>query len=433
MTLLKDSNYKNINIALLSLENDIKNKTFDTSAINRQLEEINERIDEINAGSTGSNSSSSDVDNSAEINDLRAEIDAINGGIDDIEQKLSKVFSAENYVEDFNTAIESGVYYWNKNTTNRPATYGVLVVYEKVEDSSNSWIYQTAYSTSDKIYFRQKINELEWTSWQTIAYEDITKTYTIPDVTGYTVRYFKLGTFPWWFDKTVKVRLDGNSFADTVEFNVLGGNGRDASVNGWYTTNSGKTTGIYVVPVAPGSWNSNIEVWLSVDQLTTLAVQLIGNSEAAQYFNTDAQMNYTQTYPTGAKLATYFNMKRGYFGHNENTLNCYDTNMTEIGFAQNQVISVSEFAQALINYTGMHRGQVYFTWDDANRAYIKATTPYNAHLEINGGTVTFHSRSHNVSQAWNTFDAQYINRAGELFTFGINTDGNNINEFVRIH
>lgn len=419
MTLLKDSNYKNINIALLSLENDIKKlSNFDTSAIDKQLVEINERIDEINAGS---NSSSGDVDNSAEINDLRAEveninseIDAINGGIDNIEQKLSNVFSAENFVEDFNAATEPGVYYWTANSQNRPNNYGVLLVNRYHEGSD--WINQIAYSTSDKIYFRQKINDNgEWTAWQTIAYEDITKTYTIPDVTTITARYIKLGTFLWNFNETVKVVLSGNSFEDTVEFNVLGGNSNVASVNGWYTTHYGNTTGIYVVPVAPGSF-SKIEVWLRVVQSTTLTVKLTGNAIAAQYFNTNAQMNNTTTFPTGAKLAAYFNMKRGFFGYNESTLNCYDTTMTEIGFAKDQVVSVSEFAQALINYTGIHRGQVHFNWSDAERAYIKATTPYNTQLEISGGTVIFHSRDKNVSKAWNTFDAQYITRTGELYT-----------------
>ena len=432
MTLLKDNNYKNINIALLSLENDIKKlSNFDTSSIDRQLEEINERIDEIN---TGSNSSS---DNSAEINDLRAsieninsEIDAINGGIDNIEQKLSNIFLAENYIEDFNTAIEPGIYWWGEQTANRPNNYGVLLV-NRFNEGNSDWINQIAYSTSGKIYFRQKVNETDWRAWQTIAYEDITKTYTIPDVTTVTGRYIKLGTFPWRFNETVKVVLSGNNFEDTVEFNVLGGNGGDASVNGWYTTNSGKTTGIYVVPTTPVSFSSNIEVWLSVEQYTTLTVKLSGNAIAAQYFNTNPQMNNTTTFPTGAKLVTYFNMKRGYFGYNENTLNCYDTTMVGLGFTQNQVVSVSEFAQALINYTGTTRGQVHFTWADANRAHIKATAPFNTQLEINGGTLIFHSRNKNVSAAWNTFDAQYINRAGELFTFGINTDGNNIDEFVR--
>lgn len=190
MTLLKDSNYKNINIALLSLENDIKNKTFDTSAINRQLEEINERIDEINAGSNSNSSnsgSSGDVDNSAEINDLRAEID-------DIEQKLSNIFLAENYIEDFNTAIEPGIYLWTTDTANRPNNHGILLVNRHHEGSD--WINQIAYSTSDKIYFRQKINDNAWTSWQTIAYEGVTRTNAdagylcklYDDIGGYTIQ-----------------------------------------------------------------------------------------------------------------------------------------------------------------------------------------------------------------------------------------------------
>ena len=58
MTLLKDNNYKEINVALLSLEADIKNKItgFDTSTIDKQLAEINSRIDKINAGGGGNSS-----------------------------------------------------------------------------------------------------------------------------------------------------------------------------------------------------------------------------------------------------------------------------------------------------------------------------------------------------------------------------------------
>lgn len=424
MTLLKDNNYKDINIALLSLENDIKNKIvdFDTSIIDKQLEEINKRIDEINTGSSGSSGSGN---NSAEINDIRTEIEninteinTINSNIDNIEQQLSNVFLAEKYIEDFNTATEPGIYWWGEKTANKPNNYGVLLV-NRLDAGNSNWINQIAYSTSDKIYFRQKVNDNEWRAWQTIAYEDITKTYTIPDVTTVTARYIKLGTFPWNFSETVRVELSGNNFADTVEFNVLGGNTNNTNVNGWYTTYNGNTTSIQTVQVTPSSYSSNVEVWLRVVQYTTLTVKLIGNAKAAQYFNTNPQMNNTQTYPTGAKAAATFNMKRGFFGYNENSLNCYDTTMTGLGFTKDQVVSVSEFAQALINYTGTTRGQVHFIWADANRAYIKATTPYNTQLEISGGTVIFHSQYKNVNTAWSTFEAEYINRAGELYTFGI--------------
>lgn len=320
MTLLKDNNYKDINIALLSLENDIKNKlaNFDNSVINAQLEEINKRIDEINANA---NDNASINDSSAEINDIRTEIEninteinTINSNIDNIEQQLSNVFLAENFVEDFNTTIEPGVYYWTDSSQNRPTNYGVLLV-NRYKTTSN-WINQIAYSTDGKICFRQKINDNGWRAWSTIAYEDITKTYTIPDVTAPTTRYIKLGTFPWHFAETVKVKLSGANLEDTVEFNVLGGNGNAASVNGWYTTNSGQTKDIRVVQTTPGSFASNIEVWLRVGQFANLTVKLTGNAIAAQYFNSNPQMNNTTTAPSGTSVTITFDSSRGMFGQN---------------------------------------------------------------------------------------------------------------------
>lgn len=178
MTLLKgsDTNSREINVALLSLEADIKNKiaNFDTSVIDRQLAEINSRIDKINA--SGSNSS-------AEINDVRTEIENINSKlrgnsakIESIEQKLSDIFSAENKVTDFNATTDSGVYYWIDSSANRPSgsygsSYGVLLV-NKYDGGSNLWINQIAYGTNNRIYFRQNIDSGSWTSWKAVAYLD---------------------------------------------------------------------------------------------------------------------------------------------------------------------------------------------------------------------------------------------------------------------
>ena len=172
MTLLKDNNYKDINVALLSLEADIKNKTgFDTSVIDKQLAEINSRIDKINAGSNNS---------SAEINDIRYEIENINSRlngnsvrIESIEQKLSEIFSADNEVTDFNTTTNSGIYYWLGSSANKPGTdYGVLLVnkYDSRDGTSNLWINQIAYGTNNKIYFRQNINSGNWTEWKAVAF-----------------------------------------------------------------------------------------------------------------------------------------------------------------------------------------------------------------------------------------------------------------------
>ena len=174
MTLLKDNDYKEINIALLSLEADIKkfsnNGGFDTSVIDRQLTEINSRIDKINASNNNS---------SAEINDIRTEIENINSKlvgnsvrIENIEQKLSDIFSAENNVTDFNTTTDSGIYYWITDAANRPTDYGVLLVNKFDGGSSTSlWVNQIAYGTNNKIYFRQKINNDNWTEWKAIAFE----------------------------------------------------------------------------------------------------------------------------------------------------------------------------------------------------------------------------------------------------------------------
>ena len=172
MTLLKDNNYKDINVALLSLEADIKNKitNFDTSVIDRQLAEINSRIDKINA--SGSNNSS------AQINDVRTEIENINSKlrgnsakIESIEQKLSDIFSAENKVTDFNTTTNSGIYYWVTDAANKPTDYGVLLVNKYDGGSGSIWVNQIAYGTNNKIYFRQNINSGNWTEWKAVAFE----------------------------------------------------------------------------------------------------------------------------------------------------------------------------------------------------------------------------------------------------------------------
>ena len=180
MTLLKDNNYKDINVALLSLEADIKNKItgFDTSEIDKQLAEINSRIDKINAG--GGNSSSDEIEdinsklnsNSIKIRNIEQNIEDIGTQINGIEQKLSDIFSAENRVTDFNTTTNSGIYYWATDAANRPTDYGVLLVnkyYNGGDITTGLWVNQVAYGTNNKIYFRQNINITGWTEWQQLV------------------------------------------------------------------------------------------------------------------------------------------------------------------------------------------------------------------------------------------------------------------------
>ena len=170
MTLLKDNNYKDINVALLSLEADIKNKitNLDTSVIDRQLAEINSRIDKINAG--GNNPSAAINDIRTEIEDINSELNVNSAKIEKIEQKLSDIFSADNKITDFNTITNSGIYYWVNDAANRPSDYGVLLV-NKYDGGGNLWINQIAYGTNGKIYFRQNINSMGWTEWKAVAFD----------------------------------------------------------------------------------------------------------------------------------------------------------------------------------------------------------------------------------------------------------------------
>ena len=190
MTLLKDNNYKDINVALLSLEADIKNKitgSFDTSEIDKQLAEINSRIDKINT-SGGSNSSEEIEDinsklnsNSIKIRNIEQNVEDIGTQINGIEQRLSDIFSAENKVTDFNATTNSGIYYWANDAANRPGTdYGVLLVNKHDGGSSTSiWINQIAYGTNNKIYFRQNINSGSWTEWKAVAFDGELTAYKV--------------------------------------------------------------------------------------------------------------------------------------------------------------------------------------------------------------------------------------------------------------
>ena len=173
MTLLRssDQNSREINVALLSLEADIKNKitNFDTSVIDRQLAEINSRIDKINAG--GNNSSAAINDIRTEIEDINSKLNGNSVKIENIEQKLSDIFSADNKVTDFNTTTDSGIYYWINDAANRPSDYGVLLVNKYSGGIGNLWINQIAYGTDKKIYFRQNINSGSWTEWKAVAFD----------------------------------------------------------------------------------------------------------------------------------------------------------------------------------------------------------------------------------------------------------------------
>ena len=315
MTLLKDNNYKEINVALLSLEADIKklsnNGSFDTSVIDRQLAEINSRIDKINAGNNNS---------SAEINDIRTEIENINSKlignsvrIESIEQKLSDIFSAENKATDFNATTNPGIYYFQADSMYRPSIgYGVLLVNKYDDGSESNWVNQVAYGINNKIYFRQNINGGNWTEWKTIAYlDDIEKTTTksvsLSTVTTGTTKYVKLGTFHWYDSFSFRCRIAGDSFEDKVNVNILSGNSSITSVCGYYSTNSSKTKSIIVK--RGEAWNSDFEIYLKIVQLTTATVYVTIDKDVQDRIN----ISESTTAPSGTLEETVFSNASGMF------------------------------------------------------------------------------------------------------------------------
>ena len=322
MTLLKDNNYKEINVALLSLEADIKNKIagFDTSTIDKQLAEINSRIDKINAG--GGNNSSDEIEdinsklnsNSNKIRNLEQNIGDIDTQINGIEQKLSDIFSAENKVTDFNTTTNSGIYYWITDAANRPTDYGVLLVnkYDGGDSASNLWINQVAYGTDNKIYFRQNINSGGWSEWKAVAFEGelndttTTKTFSLSTVTTNTTKYVKLGTFHWYDSFSFRCRIAGNSFEDNVDVNTLSGNSSYASVCGYYSTNSSLTKSIIV---KRSGWSSDFEIYLKIVQLTTADVYVTIDKGVQDRIN----ISESTTAPSGTLEEIVFNNINGMF------------------------------------------------------------------------------------------------------------------------
>ena len=314
MTLLKDNDYKEINIALLSLEADIKklsnNGSFDTSVIDKQLAEINSRIDKINAGNNNS---------SAEINDIRTEIENINSKlvgnsvrIENIEQKLSDIFSAENKVTDFNATTDSGIYYWKPDSMYRPGIgFGVLLVNKYDDGSESNWVNQIAYGTNNKIYFRQNINGGNWTDWKAVAFEGevnaTTKSISLSTVTTHTTKYIKLGTFRWNDSVSFKCRISGDCFEDNVNVNTLVGNTNSSSVCGYYSTNSSLTKSIIVK--RGGAWNSDFEIYLKIIQLTTANVYVTIDKDYQDRIN----ISESTTAPSGSLEEIVFSNANGMF------------------------------------------------------------------------------------------------------------------------
>lgn len=245
MTLLKGNDYKDINVALLSLEADIKNKitNFDTSEIDKQLAEINSRIDKINAG--GGSSSSDEIEdinsklnsNSIKIRNIEQNVEDIDTQINGIEQKLADIFSADNKVTDFNATTNSGIYYWVNDASNRPTDYGVLLVNKYDGGSTTSlWVNQIAYGTNNKIYFRQNINSGNWTEWKAVAFDGEINADTVDNY--HASQLWRSDGATWYPNANVVMTPSGNGSEWSFDFRNKNG----ATGTYWHVWDENKQT-----------------------------------------------------------------------------------------------------------------------------------------------------------------------------------------------
>ncbi|MCG7502377.1 hypothetical protein MHM83_10885 [Tenacibaculum sp. Mcav3-52] len=102
-----------------------------------------------------------------------------------------------------NSSIESNLdtkydidfFGWNNVTTGLPApgTYGQglsFVSSTSIHNDSNNWITQLGFSTSQKAYFRTKVNSGPWGEWKELIHTD-----NISDYAGLPAGFYEEGTF----------------------------------------------------------------------------------------------------------------------------------------------------------------------------------------------------------------------------------------------
>lgn len=73
---------------------------------------------------------------------------------------------------DLNDALYDGCYSWDINTSHRPTSnYGTVFTMVSVGisgNNQNNWVNQLGMDTGKNIWFRQKINNSDWTTWSRV-------------------------------------------------------------------------------------------------------------------------------------------------------------------------------------------------------------------------------------------------------------------------
>ena len=134
-----------------------------------------------------------------------------------------------------------------------------------------------------------------------------TKSASLSTVTTGTTKYIKLGTFHWYDSFSFSCRLAGNCFEDGVNINILNGNTNSASVCGYYSTNSRYTKAVIVK--RGDSWNSDIEIYLQVYELTNISIDVTIYKDYQDRIN----ISESTTAPSGTLEVIVFNNLNGMF------------------------------------------------------------------------------------------------------------------------
>ena len=86
----------------------------------------------------------------------------------------------QQHSNNLNEAFEQSTYVWDNSTTNTPTPYGTLISllnYGDTHDNAHNWLTHIAIGANDTLYWRQKINDRDFTNWKTILDSNNYSTY----------------------------------------------------------------------------------------------------------------------------------------------------------------------------------------------------------------------------------------------------------------
>lgn len=86
----------------------------------------------------------------------------------------------QQHSDNLNEALEQSTYAWDNSTTNIPTNDGTLISLLSsgtIHNNSNNWLTHIAIGTNDTLYWRQKINNKDFTNWKTILDSNNYSTY----------------------------------------------------------------------------------------------------------------------------------------------------------------------------------------------------------------------------------------------------------------